>query len=369
MNEQDPERQGPAAPLAEDGTHVDTAELNALRGLVPGAYGLSPLQLPPAAWWAIVKRVYVMTGFHNLSLLAAGLAYYAFLAFVPLIACIVLVYGLVGDPVSVTQSFHLLAGVVPADVLNILQRQLMAIVTTRKSTQGWGLLFAILISLYGTTRSAFAAMEALNVIYEEYETRSIFRLALRAGQITAGLVLVGIIGTLSISVFTYAANALPFLIGRGAALAIQIMTWVIAGLFISLTFAMIFRLAPDRRAAKWRWLSVGSVLSTLIWLAITLGFGFYVANITDYNATYGSLAAVVIFLMWLFLSAYAVLLGAELNSEMERQTMMDSTVGPEQPIGLRGAVMADSVVVDNASRILLEKKRRREASNLVKRKA
>ncbi|MCW2337555.1 membrane protein [Sphingobium sp. B2D3A] len=340
---------------------ISAQELEVLAEEIPGAKGDSPLSLPPKAWWAILKRIYVMIGFHNLSLLAAGVAFFSFLAFVPLIASIVLLYGLIGDPQIVASNVNLLRGFVPPEVLTILEEQLLAIVTTSKAAQGFGLVLALAFSIYGAMRSATAMIAALNIIYEEHETRNFFRTTGVAAGITVGMVAVGVIGTLAISLFTYAGRVLSDYIGSGSALIIQFATWIFAGLLISLTFAVFYRYAPDRRAAKWRWLSVGSVLSTLLWVGITLGFGFYVANLTNYNATYGSLAAVVIFLMWLFLSAFAVLIGAEVNSEMERQTMVDSTIGPDRPIGHRGAVMADNLAVNDASRILLEKKRRRDA--------
>jgi len=357
---------GPADPDRAVDVPSDAAIEQAAK-TVPGAMGASPLAMPRAAWWQIAKRVYVMIGFHNLSLLAAGVAFFAFLAFVPLIASVVLLYGLIGDPQTVAGSIDLLQGIAPPEVLRILEEQLLAIVTSSKSAQGIGLAIAILVSLYGAMRAATAMIAALNIIYEEHETRNIFRKTFVAAAITLGMVLVAVIGIFAISLFTYARRFLAPYVGDAAALLVQLATWLFAGALISLTFAIFFRFAPDRRAAKWRWLSVGSVLSTLLWVAITLGFGFYVANFTNYNATYGSLAAVVIFLMWLFLSANVVLIGAEVNSEVERQTLVDSTIGPDRPIGERGAVMADSVVLDQASRALLEKKRRRKAARLADR--
>lgn len=347
-----------------DGRPLTDAEIARLEKTVPGATSASPAAFPPRAWWAIIRRVYVMVDFHNLSLLSAGVAFFAFLAFVPLIASVVLLYGLVGDPQTVAQSISLLDGFVPPEVLGILSEQLLAIVNSDKTAQGFGLLVALLVSIYGAMRAATAMIGALNVIYEEHETRNIFRKTAVAAAITFGMVLVAVIGIIAMSLFTYVTRFLSPYIGGAATLLVQIATWVMAGALVSLTFAIFFRFAPDRRAAKWRWLSVGSLLSTVLWTSITVGFGFYVANFTDYNATYGSLAAVVIFLMWLFLSSFAVLIGAEVNSETERQTMVDSTVGPDRPIGQRGAVMADSVAVDGASRALLEKKRNREAARL-----
>lgn len=329
---------------------------------VPGGTAVSPLDMPRSAWWTIAKRIYVMNDFHNLALLAAGVAFFAFLAFVPLIAVIVLLYGLIADPNTVADSLDLLTDVVPAEVLLILREQLLQIVTTNTTQQGFGLLVALLLSTYGAMRAATAMMRALNIIYEEHETRGFFRTTWVAVTITLGMAGIAIVGLVSISLFTYARNFLAGYIGTGALMLVQVATWAVAAMLVSTTFAIFFRYAPDRRAAKWRWLSLGSMASTVLWLLITVGFGFYASNFGNYNATYGSLATIVIFLMWLFLSAYAVLIGAEINAETERQTFTDSTVGHDRPIGQRGAVLADSVALDEASRAILDKRMRRRAS-------
>lgn len=328
---------------------------------IPGATERSPVDMPPAAWQAILKRVYVMTGFHNLGLLSAGVAFYAFLAVVPLIASVVLVYGLLGDPQTVARSLDLLAGFAPPDVLSIVRRQLLAVIETGTSTKGWGLLLALLLSLYGAMQAASSMMSALNVIYEEDETRSYLRRMAVAAGITMCMIVLAVTGVVAVTLFALARTLLSPFLGDVASLLVQVLTWILSGAMVSAIFAIFFRFAPDRRAAKWRWLTLGSIVATMLWVLITLGFGFYVANLSSYNATYGSLAAVVVFLVWLSWSAYAVLLGAELNAETERQTLVDSTVGPDKPIGQRGAVMADNVVLDEASRALLEKRRRREA--------
>jgi membrane protein len=340
------------------------AQANEAAREVPGATALSPMQMPPKAWGAIAKRVYVMNDFHNLALLAAGVAFFAFLAFVPLIAVIVSLYGLIADPATVADSLDMLARVAPAEVLTILREQLIQIVTTNKTQQGLGLLIALLFSTYGAMRAATAMMRALNIIYEEHETRGFFRTTWVAVTITLGMAGIAVVGLVSISVFSYVRNFLAGYIGSGAMMLAQTLTWLVAALLVSGTFAIFFRYAPDRRAAKWRWLSLGSIASTVLWLCITLGFGFYASNFGNYNATYGSLATIVIFQMWLFLSAYAVLIGAEINAETERQTFRDSTVGVDRPIGQRGAVLADTVALDEASRAILEKRmRRRDNAN------
>lgn len=336
-----------------------TALADELAEQTPGAAAGSPLQMPPKAWWAIAKRIWIMNDFHNLALLAAGVAFYAFLAFVPLIAVIVLLYGLIADPATVATSLDLLADVVPAEVLMILREQLLQIVTANTTQQGLGLVLALLFSTYGAMRAATAMMRALNIIYQEHETRGFFTTTWVAVTITLGMAGIAIVGLGSISLFSYARNFLAGFIGSGALILVQIMTWVVAAILVSTTFAIFFRYAPDRRAAKWRWLSLGSIASTLLWLGITVGFGFYASNFGNYNATYGSLATIVVFQMWLFLSAYAVLIGAEINAETERQTFRDSTVGADRPIGRRGAVLADTVALDEASRAILDKRLRR----------
>ncbi|WP_417619802.1 YihY/virulence factor BrkB family protein [Parasphingorhabdus sp.] len=344
----------------------DYSSLSDIEAQTPGASARTPLHFPPKAWWAILKRLYVMNDFHNLPLLAAGVAFFAFLAFVPLIAVIVLLYGLVGDPETVSASIEQVSGILPDAVLIILREQLLSIVNTNKAAQGLGLAVALIVSTYGAMRAANAMMKALNIIYEEYESRNMFVTTWVAVQITLGMAAVAVVGLTAISLFTYISNFLQGYLGNGILIILKIFTWLTAGFLVSFTFGLFFRYAPDRRPAKWRWLSLGSVVATLLWLAITIGFGYYAANIGNYNATYGSLTAVVVFLMWLFLSAYSVLIGAEINSETERQTFQDSTTGKDRPIGERGAVMADNVLLDGASRKILEKKQRRRVDRLAR---
>ena len=358
--EQDPSQ---IAPVDED------LSLSEIEAATPGAGARTPLHFPPKAWWAILKRLYVMNDFHNLPLLSAGVAFFAFLAFVPLIAVIVLLYGLVGDPNTVSASIEQISGILPDAVLTILREQLLSIVNTNKAAQGLGLALALFVSTYGAMRAAKAMMKALNIIYEEHESRNIFVTTWVGAQITIGMAAVAIVGLIAITVFSYISNFLQGYLGDNVLLILKITTWVAAGFLVSLTFGLFFRYAPDRRPAKWRWLSLGSIVATLLWLAITIGFGYYAANISDYNATYGSLAAVVIFLMWLFLSAYSVLIGAEINAEAERQTFQDSTTGTDRPIGERGAVMADTVLLDEARRKILEKKQRRRADRIERKAA
>ena len=307
-----------------------------------GRAAQSPLGLPRHAWREVLGRVWVKTGTDNIGLLAAGVAFYAFLAFVPLLGALVMTYGLVADPATIADHMRSVISVVPKDAAKLILDQLLSLVTTATTKKGVALLIALLISLYGATRASGAIIMALNVVYEQVERRSLIRTTLISFAMIVVAVLVAICGMFAASALALVGK-LAHGLGGAATLAINGATWAFAALLASMAIAATYRYAPDRHDAKWRWLSLGSGLATLLWLLATLGFGAYAATIGDYNATYGSLGAVVVLLMWLYVSAYAILLGAELNAETERQVENDTTVGPDKPLGSRGATVADHV--------------------------
>lgn len=302
----------------------------------------TPLEIPGAGWWEILKRVYAKTGQDNIGLLAAGVAFYAFLAFVPLLGALIMTYGLIADPSKIADDMRTVIDLVPRDAAKLIYDQLLSLSQTAAGKKGLALAIALLISIYGAMRAASGIMMALNVIYEQAEKRSLIRTTLISAVITIGAVFVAIVGLLSASVLAF-LESIFWQLGGLTALLIKSITWLFAGMLAAGGIAMVYRIGPDRHDAKWRWLSLGSIIATLLWVAATVGFGIYASRFGDYNATYGSLGAVVVLLMWLFVSAYAILLGAELNAESERQTSRDSTTGPQKPIGRRGATMADAL--------------------------
>ncbi|MGN6377016.1 MAG: YihY/virulence factor BrkB family protein [Sphingomonas sp.] len=309
---------------------------------IPGGDAHAPWQHPWPAWKAIFGRIYVMTGYHNLSLMAAGVAFYAFLSFVPLMAAVVMTYGLFADPRTVAEHMHMIMRVVPPDAAGLINGQLADIVTTSKSQISLGFAVALVLSIYGAMRAAGAIIQALSVIYEEQDDRSLIAWYWLAARITMVAVLAGVVGLLAAVVLAYLKDAAG-VIGQAGVVIVQALTWLVAAAIASFSFGFVYRYGPDRADARWEWLSVGAVVATLLWLVATVLFGIYVANFANYNATYGSLGAVVVLLMWLWVSAYAVLMGAELNAESERQTIIDSTTGPPRPMGERGAVVADTL--------------------------
>jgi len=309
-----------------------------------------------------------MTGFHELGLLSAGLAFYTFLALTPLIAATVMIYGLVGDVSTVRDQMQSIVQVVPAEVARLIQDQLIAIVTTSTGVKGLALIIALVFAIYGGMRAASGMVSALNIINEEHETRGILSLTLRAAGLTFAAILIALTGVLSGGVFAWLQTQTSIYLGEWTQLLFKLLTWVAAIALGSAGFAMIMRYGPDRRPAKWRWLAPGSLVATLLWIAVSFGFSLYVAYISDYNATYGSLSAIVVFLMWLYLSAYGILLGALLNAEIERQTVCDTTAGPSRPVGQRGAVLAD--LVDDAIPSLPHlESRKRDRANAERTKA
>ncbi|BBC72800.1 ribonuclease BN [Altererythrobacter sp. B11] len=344
-----------------------TAEVqNGSPQISAGAQACSPWQMPRRAWKQVLKRMYTMWGFHNLSLLGAGVAFFTFLAITPLIAATVMIYGLVGDVGMVRRQMRSIVEVVPSDAASVIERQLIEVVSSNSGVTGLALAVALFFAIYGGMRAASGLIGALNIINEEHETRGFVALTLRAAWLTLAAIMIALTGLVSAGAFAWLQTQANSLIGPLAEFFFKVLAWVASVSLGSIGFALIMRYGPDRRPAKWRWLIPGALLATLLWIAISFGFSLYVAYISDYNATYGSLSAIVVFLMWLFLSAYGVLAGALLNAEIERQTVMDSTVGPDRPAGERGAVLADLVAGDLSIQQWLEKSERRSARRLAR---
>lgn len=307
-----------------------------------GRDAASPLAVPALGWKQILIRTWKEAGADNVDLIAAGVAFYGFLALVPLLGAIVLSYGLIASPESVVANMQSLTAVMPADAAKLIGEQLLNVVKSEGDKKGFGLLIALAIALYGAMKGAGAVVTALNIAYEEKETRGFVKLNLLNLAITLGAVVVAILAVIAIAALGHLEKLLPgapaFLLTLG-----KIASYLLMGGIAAAGVATLYRYGPDRDKAKWTWLTPGSLAFTVLWLAMTLGFGFYVANFGSYNATYGSLGAVVVLLTWIYLSAYVLLLAAELNSELEHQTAQDTTSGAAKPLGARGAEAADTV--------------------------
>lgn len=325
-------------PISKGKTLTDTI-------LPPEHDATSPWSMSANEWWKVLKRTWSEAGEDNIGLIAAGTAFYGFAAIVPLLASVVLVYGLVADTATVVANIRALFNVLPDDAARVIGDQLTTVVSTSEGKKGFGLVIALGVALYGGTKGASSIVTALNIAYEERETRGFITLNLLAFAITGGAVILALVAALSAAAFALVDGLIP----NAPALlltAIRLISYgVLAALGVSAA-ACLYRFGPNRQKAKWVWLTPGSFGATLVWLAATIGFGVYVSRFGNYGATYGSLSAVIVLLTWLWLSAYVFLLGAELNSELEHQTRHDTTTGSARPLGDRGAAVADTVAPD-----------------------
>ena len=302
----------------------------------PGRDAITPWKLLRLAWRPVLARTWSEASQDNIGLIAAGVAFYAFLALVPLLAAVVLCYGLIADPGTVIRHMRSLTAVMPDDAARLVGEQLMNVVRTSADKKGFGLLLALAIAFFGARNGASAIVTALNIAYEEVERRSLVYLTLQALLITAAVVLVMTVALFAVAALGHLEALLPDLPGWLLALG-KIAIYAVMTLAGAAGIATIYRYGPDRARARWAWLTPGSLGAALLWLLLTLGFGLYAANFGDYGATYGSLSAVIVLLTWLYLSAYVLLLGAELNSELECQAVREVEHGEDEARPARDA--------------------------------
>jgi len=311
-----------------------------------GHQARSPAEMPAPAWKDIAKRTYKRTWDDNIALVAAGVAFYGFFALLSLLGLIVLVYGFVADPLTVIEHMQALTAILPSDVAFVIGDQLMNAVRASEKTKGLGILLAFLVATYGGTNGAASVITALNIAYEEKEKRSLFRFYLLAVTMTLCALLVALCAIASTAALAFLQHLMPTtavsLVIVGKLLGYLLLAVLAAGVA-----SILYRFGPSREDAKWKWITPGSLLASLTWLLLTWAFGIYVGRFTNYHASYGSLGAVVALLTWMYLSAYAFIFGAELNSEIEHQTAKDSTTGSPEPMGERGAWAADNVATDD----------------------
>lgn len=306
-----------------------------------GCEAVRPRDVPARGWLDVVKRARIAIRDTHASITAAGVAFYAFLALVPALIAVVAVYGLVANPADVRDQITSFLDAAPRDARRLVSNQLSSI--TRNAGTGTGI--AAILAIAGAFWSASSGIAALNtgltVMNRETETRGPVKRRALALVLTVFAV-VGVILMLALVV------ALPSVLDRIGidgigATALELLRWpALAGVLL-VGLAVIYRYGPQRRRPKWRWVTPGSVVAVIVGLVASIGFSIYVSMLGSYNETYGTLGAIIIMLLWLYLMAFAVLVGAALNAELERQTERDTTAGDERPMGERGAYAADTV--------------------------
>jgi membrane protein len=305
----------------------------------PPADAASPDRIPLAGWRQIARRVVAHVFSDRLMVQSAGVAFFAVLSIAPVLVTAISVYGAVNTP---EQAIAQLSGVVrmlPQELQPLVADQLTTITTASTQVLTFRGLTGLVLALSTAATAATYLIGGLTLAYHEDETRSFLR--------RTGLALVLVLGGALLlgALLAVAGAASRWLAGAPDVLRTlaPVLSWLGIAVLMSAALAVLYRVAPDRKDARWRWITGGSSLATVLWLATTIGLFAYVERLATYEATYGPLAGVAISMLWLFTTIFLVLLGAAVNAEVERQTVCDSTVGPDRPPGQRGAVVADSV--------------------------
>lgn len=302
-----------------------------------GRSAKKPSGVPPRGWKDILLRVKSEVVADDISTQAAALAFYGMLAIFPALVALVSVYGLLADPVDVERQLNALAVLLPGAARDVVSGQLHAIVTNSSGSLGLGAIAGIFGALWSASSGVASLIKGINLAYDEKETRGFFK--------TRGLALLFTIALILFVTVAFALVAvLPGILGvheGPIAWALSIARWPFLAAGVLLGLGVLYRYAPDRERARWRWVTWGSAIAAVIWLVASIGFSVYVSNFGNYDKTYGAIGGVIVLLLWFYVSSFVILLGAEINSEIEAQTAQDSTDGPPKPLGHRGAAKAD----------------------------
>ena len=308
---------------------------------VPGERATTPVQIPPRGWWQVVRRAMAESSADNVPILAGGVAYFAFLAVFPALVAAISLYGLVADPDTVAGQLTDLAEVLPRSAQPLVADQLQAVVSAGSGQLGIGLVVSLGAALWSASGGTTNLIKAINIAYDEDENRGTVKLRALALALTVGAILFVLITLALVALAPIALDALG--LGAFGRVVAQLVRWAALLGLVVVALAVVYRLAPDRDAPRFRWVSAGALVAAGLWLLGSVGFSLYVNFFGNYNKTYGALGGVVVLMLWLYLTSYIVLLGAEINAESERQTRQDTTTGPTRPMGERDAFAADTV--------------------------
>jgi membrane protein len=308
---------------------------------VPGSDAERPSEIPAHGWLQIAKRVRDEAKADNVSLLGGGVAFFALLAIVPLLVAVLALWGIFADPVDATRLIRDLASGLPRSAERLVTQQLRNIATRSNTGLGVTAVVSLVVALWSASSGTKHLIEAVNTAYDEEENRGFVRVRALAVGLTLGAVAFVLlaIGLIAIVPSALADAGVP----QGVRLLVNVAIWPVLGVLMIMGLAVLYRLAPDRDDPQWRWVSWGAVLATVLWLVGSAGFALYASNFGSYDQTYGSLGGVIVLMLWLYITAFVVVIGAEINAALETQTARDSTIGPERPLGQRGAHAADTV--------------------------
>ncbi len=308
---------------------------------LPGLHAETPTQIPWAGWKQILKRAWAEHKADNMPIIAGGVAFFGFLAIFPALIATISLYGLVSSPEDVTRQIGDLSAQLPRDAQELLEQQLTSIAENSGGALSIGLAVSILAALFSASGGVNNLVTAINLAYDEVEARGAIKLRLLSLGLTLGAIIFVLITFSLVAIVPSVLDALP--LGIVGTILAQVIRWGLLLAVFAGSLSVLYRVAPDRDSPRFRWVSLGSVIVTVIWVIVSVGFSIYVDNFGSYDKTYGAIAGVIVLMLWLYLTCYLVLLGAEINSEAEHQTAHDTTEGPARPMGERGATMADEL--------------------------
>ena len=304
-----------------------------------GRHAETPKQIPKTGWKDIGFRIKDEISADHVSLVAAGVAFYGLLALFPAITAAMALAGLLTEPQGIVQQLEQIGQLMPQQAADIITNQAAKVAGSNQGGLGLAAILGILLALYSASKGMAALIEGMNVAYDEQEERGFIKLNLLKFGLTLFLIVGFLLGIAATMVLPALMGNLG--LGPGVQWLARIASYLVLVLLTIFGLAVLYRYGPDRDDPEWNWVTPGAALATLLWILGSIAFAVYVGNFANYNATFGSLGGVIVLLIWLWLSSFIVLLGAEIDSEMEAQTRKDTTVGPDAPMGERGAVKAD----------------------------
>ncbi|WP_240534970.1 YihY/virulence factor BrkB family protein [Notoacmeibacter marinus] len=306
-----------------------------------GRQARSVTDIPAAGWKDVLLRVYQEITDDRVLLVAAGVTFYLLLAMVPALSALVSVYGLFTDPTQIQEQIAMLSGFIPGGGMEILEQQMSRLASQGKTTLGLTFAISLGLALWSANAGMKSIFEGMNVAYDEVEERGFIKLTLVSLLFTVCF-LVSIVAVLALVLALPALIALFNLPDSWSWIA-QIAGYILLAVAVSLGIAAIYRWGPSRANARWEWITPGMIVSLIVLVVMSVIFTWYAANFGSYNETYGSLGALIGFMTWIWLAVAILMIGAELNAELEHQTRRDTTTSPREPMGERGAVVADRV--------------------------
>ncbi|MEP7242680.1 MAG: YihY/virulence factor BrkB family protein [Gammaproteobacteria bacterium] len=306
-----------------------------------GRHANHPKDIPAAGWRDILTRVKAEIGSDHVSLVSAGLAMYALLAVFPGLAAAVAIYGVFASPSDVVEHMQSFSAILPPGTWDLFSHQLQTLAGARQGSLTLAAIVGIAVALWGARAGMSALMVAANIAYAEAEKRGFVRQTI----LSLAFTLVAVVGFLLVLAIGVVLPLALKVLGTSSwvQLLAGALRWVALWLVAVVSLSFLYRYAPSRQPARWRWVIWGSAIAASLWILVSVGFAFYVGTFATYGKTYGALGGVIALLMWFYLSSFVIVVGAEINAEMERQTMRDTTDGPEAPLGQRGAFAADTV--------------------------